>query len=729
MGGKTWWISAAAVVVVLGSIAAGCAGCQKVKHVGAAILEEQAPPAHAAIARTTFVSGGDLPYDKLGLYIGINKYPKMPGNNLGGCVNDAMAMQSLFAGLGVKRYVLIADGNATRAGIRRAMDALLAEVKVAKAKVGAAEPIRVVITFSGHGRRVKRLVPVPNLGPEEDTWCASDTNFDGISDVRASELLAVHSQLTAMGAEVVMVADSCHSGSGFRALDVARQPKAPADAPALPAGPSDELFQGLGARDIKPASVQAGVEAMGRGLAWYAACRDQELAFEGRDEAGQRCGRLSLAMRKVLGDAGGKMTYRGLAMAVAAELRDRWGTAQNPEFHRAQGMDDRQFLGSGTFRPAVMVVPGSRLADGSFDLSAGTLSGSAPGASFAFYRSLDDFQRRANTIGTARVDKVTLTTSRVSPEGGAQIPATALAELRAPRLREFRLAVDGSVPKELEGRLGLLDKEMQIELVSGGTPPTPDVAVLHYFPGSREVGLYRSAALPPADAATAPAEPRTILNRPPVRYEGAQSVDAVADEVLFVARMQRLLTLENPGGPAVEIRVVQKGAAPAAGVVRVPDGGAFTLRFANKSASTELFPAVFFVTSGGDVKLLYPAKSDLSQPVVPGGTFEIGDTAPFTASYDAKTARDGLDLTRMFVIATDQFVDYAPLLVPPTTRSANVRDISRDAKRGQDSVFFEVVRDILHGGKLGRELARGDVGRSVPQAWSTRKVDFYVVPR
>src|SRR5580658_2612039 len=61
--------------------------------------------------RIDFPSGDSLPYDKFGVFIGIDHYSKLPPENqLYGCVADANGMKEAFVRLGVLRYAMVTDG-------------------------------------------------------------------------------------------------------------------------------------------------------------------------------------------------------------------------------------------------------------------------------------------------------------------------------------------------------------------------------------------------------------------------------------------------------------------------------------------------------------------------------------------------------------------------------------------------------------------------------------------
>jgi hypothetical protein len=134
------------------------------------------------------------------LCIGINDYPGT-GNDLTGCVNDANDWATVLAERGYTAVTLLnsdATGDAIRNGIRELVNT---------AKYGD----RVVITYSGHGT----WVPDRN-GDEADrrdeAICPYDLDRGVIID---DELYGMFS-VRARGARIVMISDSCHSGTVSR---------------------------------------------------------------------------------------------------------------------------------------------------------------------------------------------------------------------------------------------------------------------------------------------------------------------------------------------------------------------------------------------------------------------------------------------------------------------------------------------------------------------------------
>lgn len=139
--------------------------------------------------------------NRYALCIGINDYPGT-GNDLSGCVNDASDWAQVFQGKGFTVKKLL-DKAATGAGIRSAIAAL-----VGKAVKGD----RVVIQYSGHGS----FVPDEN-GDEPDgtdeCLCPYDIMSKGpLTDDELFDLF----NAKAAGVQVVMISDSCHSGTVSR---------------------------------------------------------------------------------------------------------------------------------------------------------------------------------------------------------------------------------------------------------------------------------------------------------------------------------------------------------------------------------------------------------------------------------------------------------------------------------------------------------------------------------
>jgi hypothetical protein len=203
------------------------------------------------------------------LCIGINNYPGT-GNDLYGCVNDAHDWAAELVRRGFEASTLL-DEQATGEEIRNRIASL----------IGSAEGgDTIVVQFSGHGS----FVPDRN-GDEPDGTdeciCPSDAGRGYITDDDLFDLFSV----AKTDVRIIMIADSCHSGSIARFAPIAVPFRAADGTPApqrrvrfLPPATflgSDEL-QSLGdKRALRRAS------APGRRAALtLSGCQDAEFSYD-----------------------------------------------------------------------------------------------------------------------------------------------------------------------------------------------------------------------------------------------------------------------------------------------------------------------------------------------------------------------------------------------------------------------------------------------------------------
>lgn len=156
----------------------------------------------------TFISPNPTPM-KYALCIGINDYPGTQ-SDLSGCVNDANDWKATLQSKGFQTRTLL-NKNATRANMLAAIKAI-----IEKAQTGDA----ILITFSGHGT----FIPDTN-GDEPDgtdeCLCPYDLNTKGpITDDELFDLFSSKKK----GVKLVMLSDSCHSGTVARFAPITTPP-------------------------------------------------------------------------------------------------------------------------------------------------------------------------------------------------------------------------------------------------------------------------------------------------------------------------------------------------------------------------------------------------------------------------------------------------------------------------------------------------------------------------
>ncbi|MDD3355240.1 caspase family protein [Zoogloea sp.] len=149
---------------------------------------------------------------KKAICIGINDYPGTQ-NDLSGCVNDANDWAAALSARGFTVTRLI-DAQATRNAMVSAMSSLIS---------GAARGDTVAITYSGHGT----WVPDRN-GDESDGRDEGLCPWDiGSGQVLLDDDIAQIFARRAAGVRVLLISDSCHSGSVTRGADLDLAPGAP----------------------------------------------------------------------------------------------------------------------------------------------------------------------------------------------------------------------------------------------------------------------------------------------------------------------------------------------------------------------------------------------------------------------------------------------------------------------------------------------------------------------
>ncbi|MFM2041473.1 MAG: hypothetical protein RLY86_49 [Pseudomonadota bacterium] len=145
-----------------------------------------------------------------GLAVGINDYLPHIGP-LDGAVNDARDIGRALEQAGAAEVVLLVDGAATR-------EAMMDNWRRLAAKAAPGDVL--VVSFAGHGIQLKEKVPGSEADGMDEMFVMHGFDFDGqstaqrIVDDEISQLIFESRHLT-----VVMVADSCHSGTVTRVFD------------------------------------------------------------------------------------------------------------------------------------------------------------------------------------------------------------------------------------------------------------------------------------------------------------------------------------------------------------------------------------------------------------------------------------------------------------------------------------------------------------------------------
>jgi uncharacterized caspase-like protein len=233
---------------------------------------------------------------KRALLIGINKYRAVTG--LQGAVNDVETMREVL----IKRWgflpdniTMLTDEGATREKVLGAIRQIVA----------ISEPQDTIyLHYSGHGSQVEDL-----NGDEEDgldeTLVPQDGRTNGVRDIVDDELDDIFSQLRTHN--VIVVLDSCHSGTATRSFDIRAR--------SVPQDKRIDLYKtgvtGMTKRGITPLK-KARLVAIG-------AAADDEEALDGPIE-GNYHGFFTYALARALTAANSDVTPREIFAVVVQEL-------------------------------------------------------------------------------------------------------------------------------------------------------------------------------------------------------------------------------------------------------------------------------------------------------------------------------------------------------------------------------------------------------------------------
>ncbi len=503
--------------------------------------------------------------------IGINKYPFLGDADLDGSVNDAQGYKAVLQErfeFEDEQITLLLDEAATQDAILSALDRLVAAVR---------DGDQVVLTYSGHGRRIENP-DSREADRMDETFVPADSGsgFFPNRDIRDDDFLARVLALTERGAYVTFICDCCHSSASLRdefststrgiAADRRRgaqqqQLAAPLRLSELGAAPA-----AAAAPRPRPATVLRRERYV-----YVAACRDSEQATEHieQSESGPQVhGALSFYLQRELfaarpGESMQQVIERAFA-ALSAECpaqhpRAEGALAEAPLFiadrHPAAAGDE---LGRGR----VLVM---RRSEKSVVLSAGRLHGETCGSRYTIYPPAL-LQRSGHgevSLGLVEVTAVNATTlsARILGESspGAIVVGCLAVEVShstvLPPLR-LELAPTPEYTAELADLSQRLASQPAIQLVQGSSA---QLRVYALAPRSEPSGGESAAVAVPTGAVPqlgALSEPVWALvgrdgrlRAPPLPLRGPGDVVAIAALLSSLSTYQMVLGLEQRASP------------------------------------------------------------------------------------------------------------------------------------------------------------------------------------
>lgn len=269
---------------------------------------------------------------KRALCIGINDYPGTD-SDLSGCVNDANDWAAVFKGSGFE-VARMFDRQASGKEMRAAMTALVS---------GAKKGDSVVIQYSGHGSFVPDEDGDEPDGTDE-CLCPHDIRTNGpITDDELFEIFCGCER----GVKVVLISDSCHSGTVARFAPIVTPPTMKAkNAPLrkvrfLP--PSVFLSKRAASRLGMSRALRRSSPPGRYGALLMSGCQDTEYSFDAFFQ-GRPNGAFTFVALQQLKNLSAKATYRTWYKAIRKALPSQQ-YPQTPNLFGSRKMKNWKVLG------------------------------------------------------------------------------------------------------------------------------------------------------------------------------------------------------------------------------------------------------------------------------------------------------------------------------------------------------------------------------------------------
>lgn len=276
---------------------------------------------------------------KKALVVGIDKYVN-PEWNLQGCSLDAAIMSGILQDhydFPRDNIRLVLDNRATKANILERLDWLVRDATAGDV---------LVFFYAGHGSQVRDRNGDELEDRMDEILCPHDLNWD---DPLTDDILDQHFSRVPEGANLTIIFDCCHSGTGTRSLYV-------------PVSPEGEIQGEPEYKKVRYLKPPIDIEYRSRGLAsrlgsrrlgetavqqnhlLLAACTSSQEAQEKRFQ-GETRGAFSYYFEKSLKRANWDLTYREAHESTLIRLRDD-GFVQIPQMEGPDGWMEKKLFSS-----------------------------------------------------------------------------------------------------------------------------------------------------------------------------------------------------------------------------------------------------------------------------------------------------------------------------------------------------------------------------------------------
>jgi hypothetical protein len=250
--------------------------------------------------------------DGISLHIGLNSVSAAAydgwNGRLNACEADANDMEALARSRGFRTTKLL-----TRAGTR---DKVLSTIKSAAAELVSGDIF--FLTYSGHGSQLPDLNG-DEVDNQDETWCLYDGEL--VDDELNSSLCAFKS-----GVRVLVLSDSCHSGTTTKAIekkadsttfDSAAQVLRNSDGVAIRMMPASYLLGAYYAqkKTYDKVLMRPAPSAPKASVLLISGCQDNQTSLDGNFN-----GLFTGTLKSVWGNGTFKGSYRALHKAIVAKM-------------------------------------------------------------------------------------------------------------------------------------------------------------------------------------------------------------------------------------------------------------------------------------------------------------------------------------------------------------------------------------------------------------------------
>jgi hypothetical protein len=603
---------------------------------------------------------------KRALLVGIAAYPHV--RPLDGCVNDVRLMREVLVesfGFPPEQVTLLADEQATRAGILSAFDALVAAT--------GADDI-VVFHFAGHGSQM-----ADREGDEPSGFDSTLVPFDAIRpvgdvpDITDDEINLRLEALAQKTPYSTVVIDACHSGTvlrddgGERARSIEADARPASELPPSPI-PADRRRP---LRQVGP----SGWMPLADKYVLIAGCRDEEESYEYRPlEGGGRVvhGALTWFLCQQLRRASATASYRDVFEQTAA-LVTAVHSMQHPQL---EGHIDRAVFGVPDLTPATFVRVLER-EDDAVLLGAGAAHGLSAGSTWRIFPQGAKSPTLEGSIGDVAIEQVLSVAAlgRIKRETSAQLiqPGARAFEDTHPGGERLAVALAQADDRdEFTTLRNRLEASTRITVVEGGA----SAVIIHRLPARAEVSS--SSPVPQAGEVAEPVWAVVggtgELLMPLLALD---DVDVLVWNLERIAKHRHALAIENPdpksglrGQFTVELQRLSSDRRSWSDAQSAPDSGPTVLEegdivrvVVRSRHEAPAFVALYDFGPSAAVAQVYPARGAQEQLQARGvlvcrpQQMTFPAVYPFVDSTDRAGELDAIETVKLFV--TEQPTDFS----------------------------------------------------------------------